>query len=346
MKLHVMRIDHAMRTQPMRRHLCSLAKLFVGGVGLVATLAVAWGADRPVWPDPSKTPVPVVEGAAAAQAELDKALASGKALIADLTIDDGKYVPPRCPMVRAKTAEVLPPGRYRLHALVATTPQDNIISEAVTVFLWVRGRYKEYEPKEYFPEPGKLSPLHFDITLDKPEQFEVCFDWKVGESVSKTCPGGKGEQIAAYHKKRQAAINQLGVKDAPDMSMNEPAPADAGLDGVLDDMTKDKLLAPRALNAANLPANRMLLAGVVIERMSPVEVVAVRTDPVAFEPGATGRATADVRNLDAKPATAKLVWTVTEAKRPDEILARHEETVTLAAGEQPITFLKTRWNCG
>lgn len=30
----------------------------------------------------------------------------------------------------------------------------------------------------------------------------------------------------------------------------------------------------------------------------------------------------------------KLVWTVTEAKRPDEILARHEETVTLAAGEQ------------
>jgi len=309
-------------------------KLFACALGLIGTLAPAWGAVKTVPLIPSAAPIPVVTDAAAAQAELDKALASGQALVADLTISDGKSTPARCPLVRAKNAEPLPPGRYRLHALVATTPQDNIVSEAVTLFVWIRGRYRGFEPKEFFSEPGKLAPVHFDFTLDKPEQVEVCLDWLVGESVSSGLPGNRGDQIGAYHKSRQNFILQLGLKNGPDMGMDKPSADDAGIGEDLDDLGKEKRLLPRPIDGANLPANRVLLTGLTIERMSPVEVLAVRTDPVAFEPGASGRAMADVRNLDAKPVTTKLAWTIVEAKRPDAILARHEETVTLAAGEQ------------
>ena len=310
-----------MKTLMLFGTLCGLA------MGLQAVRA-----ESPPPPAPSENPIPVVADAAAAQAALDKALASGQALVADLTRGSLKD-PNRCPLVRAKPAEPLSPGRYRLHALVASTPQNSIISEAVTLFVWIRGRYRGFEPKEFFPEPGKLAPVHFDFTLDKPEPFRVDFDWLVGDSkLDRNLELGRARK--AYHDQRQNFLNQLSRKDGPDMSVHKPAPDDAGLGGALDDMTKDKRLAPRLLNGADLPPHRMLLTGLVIERMSPVEVVAVRTDPVAFEPGATGRALADVRNLDAKPATAKLTWTVEDAKHPGEILARHEETVTLAAGEQ------------
>jgi hypothetical protein len=312
-----------MKTLMLFGTLCGLA------MGLQAVRA-----ESPPPPAPSKTSIPVVAGAAGAQAALDKALASGQALVADLTRSDNKNVPARCPLVRSKTE--LPPGRYRLHALVATTPQDNIISEAVTLFVLIRGSYRAFEPKEWFPQPGKLAPVHFDFMVDKPGQVEVCLDWLVGESkLDMNGYGGqKGPAIQAYHGQRQNFINQLELKDGPGMSMNEAAPEAAVLGEALDDQGEEKRLASRPRAAADLPANRMLLTGLAIERLSPVEVVAVRTEPVAFEPGATGRALADVRNLDAKPATAKLAWTVEDAKHPGEILARHEETVTLAAGEQ------------
>lgn len=311
-----------------------VSKILVGALGLAGTLAPAWGAAKKEPPAPSDAPVPVVVGAAAAQAALDKAQASGQAFVADLTISDGKSLPARCQVVRARPAELVAPGRYRLHALVATTPQDNIISEAVTLFVWIRGRYRSFEPKEFFPEPGKLAPVHFDFTLDKSEPFKVGFDWLVGESVSSRYPGNRADQVGAYNKARQDFILQLGLKGGSDVSLNKMSPDDAEHGQALDDAGKEKRLVPRPIDGADLPANRMLLAGLVIERMSPVEVQTVRTDPVAFEPGATGRAMADVRNLDTKPVTVKLVWTVTETKRPNEILARHEETVTLAAGEQ------------
>ena len=314
-------------------HLCrTLAfRIFGSAVGLAGTLAVAQTADQKTPLIPNNNPVPVVADAAAAQAALDKALASGQALVVDLTRGSLKD-PNRCPLVRSKTE--LSPGRYRLHALVATTPQTDIISEAVTLFVGIRGRYRGFEPKEWFPQPGKLSPVHFDFTLDKPEPFDVCFDWLVGDSkLDRNLELGPARK--SYFNSRQNFILQLGLKNGPEMSLKGPVPDVAGLDDLDDELSgKEKRLMPRGINAADLPANRMLLTGLVIERMSPVEVVAVRTDPVAFEPGATGRVLADVRNLDKTPATAKLTWTVEDDKRPGEILARHEETVTLAAGEQ------------
>ena len=305
--------------------------IFGSAVGLAGTLAVAQTADQKTPLIPNNNPVPVVASAAAAQGELDKSLASGQALVADLTRGSLKD-PNRCPLVRSKTE--LSPGRYRLHALVATTPQDTIVSEAVTLFVSIRGRYRGFEPKEFFPEPGKLAPVHFDFTLDKPEQVEVCLDWLVGDSkLDRNLDLGLARN--AYHNSRQNFILQLGLKNGPEMSLKGPGPDVAGLDDLDDELSaEEKRLLPRRINAADLPANRMLLTGLVIERMSPVEVLAVRTEPVAFEPGATGRVLADVRNLDKTPTTAKLTWTVEDDKRPGEILARYEETVTLAAGEQ------------
>jgi hypothetical protein len=305
------------------------------GVGLLGTPAVAWGAEEPVAPDPSQTPIPVVSDAAAAQAVLDKALASGKAFVADLKVGE-KGDPFRAKIVGAKPAEALSPGRYRLHALVATTPQNDLISEAMSLFVFVEGRYRGFEPAEHFPEPGKLAPVRFDFVVNKPGDFKIFMSWLLGDSkLDMGRYPSIAEARAAYRKDRQNFINKLQLKGGPQVGLGAAAADDAEFDELMDDVAgKEKVFVPRPLDAADLPTHRMMLTGLVIERMSPVEVVAIRTDPVAYEPNATGRAMADLRNLDAKPATAKLVWTVTEAKRPSEILARHEETVTLAAGEQ------------
>jgi hypothetical protein len=305
------------------------------GVGLIGTPAVAWGAEEPVAPDPSQTPIPVVSDAAAAQAVLDKALASGKAFVADLKVGE-KGDPFRAKIVGAKPAEALSPGRYRLHALVATTPQSDLISEAVSLFVFVEGRYRGFEPAEYFPEPGKLAPVRFDFVVDKPGDFKIFMSWLLGDSkLDMGRYGDLGQARTAYRSDRKNFINKLQLKGGPQVELGAAPADDAEFDELMDDVAgKAKVFAPRSLDAADLPTHRMMLAGLVIERLSPVEVVAIRTDPVAYEPGATGQAMADLRNLDAKPVTAKLVWTVTEAKRPGEVLARHEETVTLAAGEQ------------
>ena len=60
----------------------------------------------------------------------------------------------------------------------------------------------------------------------------------------------------------------------------------------------------------------------------------MKADAAAYEPGAKGKVTVDLHNLAAEPATAKLLWTVENDSRPGETVARHEETVTLAAGER------------
>lgn len=324
-----------MSRHPMQQS-CQRPSWFLAcGIGLIGMLASARGAEEPMAPDPSAAPIPVVANAAAAQAVLDKALASGQALVSDLQIGE-KGDPNRCKIVCAKPAEPLAPGRYRLHALVATTPQNDLISEAIVMFLWIRGSYRGFEPAEFFPEPGKLAPVHYDFTLDKPDDFPVHISWLVGDS--KLDPGDGNGARGKYYAKRKNFMLQSKLKP-PKMSLGDQATDDAAdlgddLDEAVKKSDQPKALAPRPLDAADLPTHRMLLTGLVIERLSPVQVVAVRTDPVAFEPGTSGRAEADLRNLAATPATVKLVWTVTEAKRPDEILARHEETVTLAAGEQ------------
>jgi formylglycine-generating enzyme required for sulfatase activity len=331
-----------MITNRKRKHGWCLSRLLACGVGLIPSLAVAAGPDRPAPPPPSETPIPVVAGAAEAQAALDKALASGQALVADLTCSDPKSIPAKCRMVLAKAAEPLPPGRYRLHALVGSTAHDTIIGEGILLWMSVQGSGKGFDRPYFFPKPGKLMPVWFDFTLEKPDAVTVNVEWVVSESASAGF-GSPDDKRKAYDDNRWKFIDDYFAREAvkslkggPNASLDDPALDDDGLGEALDEPQAKATprLTPRAVSAADLPAHRIMLTGLVIERMAPVAVVAVQTDPEIYKLGGTGRVMVDVRNLAAAPVTTKLAWTVGQPKKTSDSPARHEETVTLAAGEQ------------
>ena len=92
---------------------------------VVAGARAAGPAAKPAAPPPNQAAIKVVETEAAAKAAIEKARTSGTGLVADLALGhEGQ-------LVRAESAESLPQGRYRLHALVARSPHDHILAEAV-----------------------------------------------------------------------------------------------------------------------------------------------------------------------------------------------------------------------
>jgi hypothetical protein len=277
-------------------------------------------------PPPNNAAIKVVENEAAAKAALEQARKEGTGLVADLALgQEGQ-------LVRAESAASLQPGRYRLHALVARTPHDHILAEAVALRLAAGPATNVFDPPKWFPAAGTLAPVRLDLVVDKPGKLTIAADWIVGDTKLDRMTHPKlADARNAYNAKRQNAINQVGLKGGPDMSLQQSAPDDDGLDELAEDTPR---LAPRPLAGTGLPPYRLVLAGLVLERLSPVAVVAVKTDSAAYEPGAVGRVTVDLHNLAAEPATAKLLWTIEDDSRPGETVARHEETVTLAAGEQ------------
>jgi len=304
-----------------------------GAVAALAGIAL-WGgvhtvrAAEIVLPAPDETPIPVVAGAAAVETAIDAARRSAQALIADLALGH------EGPLVRATTAEALIPGRYRLHALVASTPHDHILAEAVALRLEAGGSANVFDPPRWFPEPGTLAAVRLDLVVREAGPLTVAADWLVGDSkLDRRRHRDEAEARRAYLALRQNAINQLALRDGPGAMVTD-APPDA-MDDLLDGLLDEDVprLTPRDTAARDLPAYRLLLTGLVLERMSPVAVKAVRTDEAAYEPGATGRITVDLHNLCAEPATVHLAWTLEDDSRPDEVLARHVETVTLSAGE-------------
>ena len=294
---------------------------------VVAGARAAGPAAKPAAPPPNEVAIKVVETEAAAKASLEKARQSGTGLVADLALGhEGQ-------LVRAESAESLPPGRYRLHALVARSPHDHILAEAVALRLTAGPATNVFDPPSWFPAAGELAPVRLDLVVDKPGKLTIAADWIVGDTkLDREKYRDVAEARRAYRAQRQSAINQVGLKGGPDMSLQQSAPDDDGLDELLaEDAPR---LAPRPLAGAGLPSHRLMLTGLVLERLSPVAVVAVKTDAAAYEPGATGKVTVDLHNLAAEPVTAKLLWTVEDDSRPGEAVARHEETVTLAAGER------------
>lgn len=307
-----------------------LPGLFASGVWLTATLAVAWGADRPA-PHANTDPIPVVASTAAAGAALTEALQAGLVLVVDLGLGHEGQV------VRAESAVPLAPGRYRLHALVASTPHDHILGEAVALRLAVGPATNVFEPPRWFPEPGRLAPVHLDFVVDKPGPVAVAADWLVGDSkLDRNRYRQLDEARRAYLAQRQNALNQLRLQGGPDKAMSEATADDARLGGALDELQTGDTprLKPQALAGAGLPAFRLLLTGLVLERLSPVAVVAVHTDQPAYEPGATGRVSVDLRNLAAEPVEVRLMSTVGDDAHRGKVLERPAETLSLAAGEQ------------
>ena len=247
---------------------------FVLGAGLAAwaTGTTAHAAARKA-PAPSETPIPVVADAAAARAALDQARAAGQALIADLTLGhEGQ-------LVRAKAAAPLSPGRYRLHALVACTAKDQALGEGVALRLVAGGSQGLCAPGAWGAAKEGLATVQLDFMVDLPGQSPVAADW--------LDRGDRG--------KRQAALDQLSLQSKPGPGLSPAATDDAGLGGgALEDLmaTEGPPLAPRALAAAGLPPYRLMLAGLVLERLSPVLKVrldgrecAIRYTPLAVIAG-------------------------------------------------------------
>ncbi len=296
-------------------------------VVVAGALAAGPAAKPAAPPPPNQAAIKVVETQAAAKAVLEQARKSGTGLVADLALGhEGQ-------LVRAESAESLPPGRYRLHALVARSPHDHILAEGVALRLAAGAATNVFDPPKWFPAAGELAPVRLDLVVDKPGKLAIAADWIVGDTkLDRLKYSNVGEARRVYLAQRQSAINQVGLKGGPAMSLRESVDDDEDLDELLAEDTPR--LALRPIAGAGLPQYRILLAGLVLERLAPVSVVAVKTDAAAYEPGAVGRVTVDLHNRAAEPVTAKLLWTVENDSRPGETSGRHEEIVTLAAGER------------
>jgi hypothetical protein len=118
------------------------------------------------------------------------------------------------------------------------------------------------------------APVSFDFMVDKAGEIPVAVDWFVRDvSVNHEIRPAKNYELAA----RQKAIDKLNQPVAPGLGQSTPARAAAGL-GADPDAGKAKeapRLAPRALAGKDLPPYRLVLAALVIERLSPVVKVSI-----------------------------------------------------------------------
>ena len=260
--------------------------VLVAGLATAGTDAAAAPATRPP-PDPNATPIAVVADAAAAAAALDEAWASGRALVAELTLGHEGRV------VRANSAEPLSPGRYRLHAMVACTDRDQVLGEAVAVRLVAGGDaavplpsgtpktpsgglqpaagQSQAAPAPASWNPGQRMPtVHLDFTVETSGRLPIAVDWFLRDgSVNHEIRPAPQDHVA----RRQNALNKLGLVAGPGEGLAEVPP-----DDTLDELEAEEPagLSPRPLAGQGLPPHRLLLAGLVVERLSPV--VQVRLD--------------------------------------------------------------------
>jgi hypothetical protein len=285
--------------------------------GLVISLGRPVSAnERPPVP-PNTTPVPVVRTLADAETALETARRSGTALVADLTRGQTGVI------VQAVPATALAPGRYRLHALAATTPHAHILVEAVALRLTAGPSTDTFDRVRSFQQPGTLAPVYLDFLVKETGAVAIRAEWLVGDSMLDRQKHKQLEEARrAYRGLRQQALDQLLLADPEHADELVPDPAE------------ERPLAPRALADADLPPYRLQLSGLVIERLSPVAVLSVTTNRPAYEPAALGRVSTTLRNWSPEPVQVPVTWTVEDDARPGTIVARHTETVALAAGEQ------------
>jgi hypothetical protein len=304
---------------------------FAMAVCLAVGSAFSTFAAEVVFPLPSAEPIPVVSSEAEAKAALARARETDEALVSDLGLRQNAE------LVRASTAEELEPGRYRLHALVGSTPQDHILGEAVALSMSATGHTNVFDPGRWFPKAGVLSHVWLDVIVSEPGPLVVDVDWIVGDSkLDRRRYKNEGEARHVYRTLRQNAINQLSLRGCPEAGPAGEATEDDQLDGLLGDLldTEPPRLQPRKLSGDGLPEYRLLLTGVVLERMSPVSVLAVGTDKPAYDVGESGKVTAEIQNQSSVEATVELQWSVMDDDTPQQILAAGTESLSLQGGQK------------
>ena len=163
----------------------------------------------------------------------------------------------------------------------------------------------------------------------KGEATKISVAWLVGDSkLDRAQYKDLGKARRVYQAQRQNAINQYQLKH-----WEEGDDDDLDLDDELGDEDVPRL-APRPLKQNGLPPYRLLLTGMVIEPLTPVSVLEVKTDKPAYGARESGKVTAELHNQSAAPAKVELQWSVTDDDTPEKVLATGKENLSLRGGQK------------
>ncbi len=288
---------------------------------LTAFTVACAAADAPL---PAADPIPVVSSPGTAEKAIAAARAAQRGYAVDLTTGSSGTI------LKAASKTKLAPGRYRLHALVATTPHDNFIVDAVELVLQVNKASRRFERQKAFPKPGKLRSVYMDFAVKAGPPVLIKAGWFVGDSMLDLKGGLKRHQARkVYAAQRQNALNMLKLKQAggPGGGLGEDD------DELLLDEEEDKQLQLRKLSGWKLPPYRLLLAGLVIERISPVRVLQVQTEKAVYAPDEPAGIQVLLRNAGDAAADVKVKLTVAvDGKNNKQVLGPY--SVTLPAGKK------------
>lgn len=226
--------------------------------------------------------VPVAANPAASQAALDKARAAGTGYLVDLTTgQDGVAF-------TAKPDVPLAPGRCRLHLLIGSGPAGNDVVDPVELRLSAGEAVRRIGPKD-IPRNGALAEFSLDFTVTAAKPAPVSLHWFVGDSLLEVSPQEKGKAFQNLLKRRVAEIAKArpAADDQGDALLDRPG------DG--EPEAAEAAARPVPLTTA-IPKYRLAVAGVHLETLCPVAVVAVQCDRDVYEPGDAIAATAVLRN--------------------------------------------------
>jgi len=308
------------------RKQCLYALMALAASVVSANMAFAAEIEHPL---PDDTPIPVTDWSMEAEDILARSQEAGKALIADLTLGQEGVI------VRASTTDPLMPGRYRLHALIASAPHDNILVESVAVRFRIGEASNVFERRS-FPEPGKLTPVKFDFVVHEHGSPSFSAEWFVGDTMlDRKRYRNINEARHVYLAQRQNAINQMLLHGGPDAdrhTVEQDDWQDDFLDGLMEEQTPK--LQTRSITEDNLPRYGIMLSGLVLEQLTPVQITHITTDEPAYEDGADGRVTARLRNWSDEHVTVQLGWSISDESALEEPLARHTEAIEFEPGEE------------
>ena len=228
---------------------------------LVGMMAVFAATGLSGWAAPAETAVPVLSGPAESRALMDKAEASDRCLVSDLSKGE-KGV-----LFNGASAGALPPGRYRLHAGVAAAPLGTLTVGLIRVRLQANDVEHDFSAVN-LPQNDEFIDLALDFTLARTRKVAVRVDWRAEEPLKSKGVLGK---------------RAIEIRDA----QGRAEPGEAGLGAGKGEDDGFSLDAQEALVSKSESISKrfhLLGAGVHIERLSPV-AMEVWTEKMVYKPG-------------------------------------------------------------
>jgi hypothetical protein len=243
------------------------------------------------------TTVPLAGLEEASRAFLEQTRKARKGYVVDLTTGHEGTV------LDSTSQDELPPGRYRLHVLVGSSPHGNIIVDPVEVRLRAGEASGEFG-RPHFAAPGQLSPIWLDFVARQQGRSPIRIDWFVGNSGLDRNIRDIGEARRKFLAQRD--FEALKAKESQADIGSTTGGSAEGSDGEPDDIDLTDRQVQRdglvELASKSLPKHRLMVAGLHLERLCPVAVKDVRPDRVAYGAGEQGKLTIVLENFSASDA--------------------------------------------